>query len=93
VSNVEQAKYDAVETHGSIEIRDMVASLRIRDTQDKPVISNVAIVERVMRPNLPVELPVTPNKHRHHIPNRCKVVAHLDLAGLHHEYILAPKIA
>jgi transposase InsO family protein len=44
-------------------------------------------------PDLPVELPVKPNKHRHCIPNNCKVVAHPVLGGLHHEYSLVPKAA
>ncbi len=44
-------------------------------------------------PDPPVELPVTPHKHRHRIPNHCKVVAHPVLGGLHHEYGLLAKAA
>ncbi len=44
-------------------------------------------------PDPPVELPVTPNKHRHRIPSHCKVVSHLVLGGLHHEYGLLAKAA
>jgi hypothetical protein len=44
-------------------------------------------------PDLPVDLPVTPNKHRHRIPNHCKVVGHPVLGGLHHEYGLVAEAA
>ncbi len=44
-------------------------------------------------PNPPVDLPATPNKHRHRIPTRLKVVAHPVLGGLHHEYCLVEKVA
>lgn len=44
-------------------------------------------------PDPPVELPVTPHRHRHRIPNHCKVVAHPVLGGLHHEYGLLAKAA
>ena len=44
-------------------------------------------------PDPPVELPVKPHRHRHRIPNHCKVVAHPVLGGLHHEYSLVPKAA
>ena len=38
-------------------------------------------------------LAVTPHRHRHRIPNHCKVVAHPVLGGLHHEYGLLAKAA
>jgi len=44
-------------------------------------------------PDPPVDLPVTPHKHRHCIPSHCKVVAHPILGGLHHEYCLVAKAA
>ena len=44
-------------------------------------------------PDPPVELPVTPHRHRHRTPNHCKVVAHSVLGGLHHEYGLLAKAA
>jgi transposase InsO family protein len=44
-------------------------------------------------PDPPVDLPVTPHKHRHRIPNHCKVVAHPIRGGLHHEYGLLAKAA
>jgi len=44
-------------------------------------------------PDPPVDLPVTPHKNRHHIPNRLKVLAHPILGGLPHEYCLVAKAA
>ena len=44
-------------------------------------------------PDPPVDLSVTPHKHRHRMPSHCKVIAHPILAGLHHEYCLAAKAA
>jgi len=44
-------------------------------------------------PDPPVDLPVTPHKHRHRIPGHLKVVAHPVLGGLHHEYCLVAKAA
>jgi putative transposase len=44
-------------------------------------------------PDPPVDLPVTPNKHRHRIPSHRKVVANSILGGLHHEYCLVAKAA
>ena len=44
-------------------------------------------------PDPPAQLPVKPHRHRHRIPNHCKVVAHPVLGGLHHEYSLIPKAA
>jgi len=37
-------------------------------------------------PDPPVDLPATPHKHRHRIPDHLKVVAHPVLGALHHEY-------
>ena len=34
----------------------------------------------------PVDVPVTPQEHRHRIPDHLMVVAHPVLGGLHHEY-------
>jgi len=44
-------------------------------------------------PDPPVDLPVTPHKHRHWIPNHCKILAHPILGGLHHEYGLVTNAA
>jgi len=44
-------------------------------------------------PDPPVDLPVTPHKHRHWIPNHCKFLAHPILCGLHHEYGLVTNAA
>jgi len=44
-------------------------------------------------PDPPSDLPVSPQIHRHHIPNHLKVVARSVLGGLHHEYGLMPKAA
>ena len=44
-------------------------------------------------PNPPSNLPVSPQIHRHRIPDHLKVVAHPILGGLHHEYGLMPKAA
>ena len=44
-------------------------------------------------PDPPVDLPVTPHKHRHRIPSHRKIVAHPILGGLHHEYGLLAKAA
>ena len=44
-------------------------------------------------PDPPSDLPVTPQIHRHRIPNHLKVVTHPVLGGLHHEYGLLPKAA
>jgi len=44
-------------------------------------------------PDPPVDLPVTPHKHRHRIPSHCKIVARPILGGLHHEYGLHAKAA
>jgi transposase InsO family protein len=44
-------------------------------------------------PDPPIELPVTPHKHRHRIPSHRKVVARPILGGLHHEYRLLTKAA
>ena len=44
-------------------------------------------------PDPPGALHVTPHKHRHRIPNHCKVVAHPILGGLHHDDGLLAKAA
>jgi len=44
-------------------------------------------------PDPPVDLSVTPHKHRHRIPSHLKVVAHPILGGLHHEYSLVTNAA
>lgn len=44
-------------------------------------------------PDPPVDLPVSPHKHRHRISTHLKVVAHPVLGGLHHEYGLLAKAA
>jgi transposase InsO family protein len=44
-------------------------------------------------PDPPVDLPVSPQRHRHRIPNHCKVVAHPVLGVLHREYRLVAKAA
>ena len=44
-------------------------------------------------PGPPAGLPVTLQEHRHHIPGHLKVVGHLVLGGLHHEYELVKKAA
>jgi putative transposase len=44
-------------------------------------------------PDPPVDLPVTPHKHRHRMPSHLKVVAYPVLGGLRHEYCLEAKAA
>jgi len=44
-------------------------------------------------PKPPVDLPVTPHKHRHRIPSHCTDVVRPILGGLHHEYGLHAKAA
>ena len=44
-------------------------------------------------PDPPSDLSVTPQIHRHQIPNHLEVVSHPVLGGLHHEYGLLPKAA
>ncbi len=44
-------------------------------------------------PDPPVDLSVTPHKHRHRIPGHLKVVAHSVPGGLHREYCLVAKAA
>ena len=44
-------------------------------------------------PDPPSDLPVSPQIHRHRIPDHLKVVARPILGGLHHEYSLMPTAA
>jgi putative transposase len=44
-------------------------------------------------PDPPSNLPVSPQIHRHRIPNHLKVITHPIMGGLHHEYGLLQKAA